>query len=677
MKRIIHLIFILFLVYSINAQSWTQIGQNINGEGEEDFSGWSVSLNAEGNIVAIGAPEFPTDSTGYVRVFENIEGTWEQKGQVINGSSGNDESGYSISLNAEGNILIIGSWRHNEGSYGFGEIRVFKFISVKWVQIGQSITGEGGMDFFGFSVSINDAGNIIAAGAPESNGDSPGYVKIYENINDEWVQLGDNIIGEEEYGDRSGYSISLNADGSIIAIGDDQNQENGFAGGHVRVFENINGIWEQLGGDLDAIGMYDSFGCSVSLSSDGHTLAVGAHNAYNSEYYTSGHVRVFRFVSDNWEQIGQAVEGNTWTDYFGGSIQLNDDGSILVVGSLGNWCTEYYSGKVEVFKNLSEEWNLIGEAICGEFVSDEFGRSVSINGEGSIIAGGADGNNGGGYQSGNVRLFMSPIMIFNQPENEIGFCEDEIVQISVDGLNIDSYDWQLSTNNGSSWISLNDDDIYSGSNTHTLCIMPDLSMEGYQYSCIVSNDNGSLISNTGTLVHIEETYIVSQPQSLYEVELGSEVSFSVDIVGCNLTYQWRKDGTDLENADVYIGVDTKELTILSVNENNEGLYDCYLTSDNENIFSDLAELSLAVNIKELSKNQIHIYPNPTNGILNIRFNDNSTKQIIISNIAGKIIIEKLINTQKATVDLTEFNKGIYILSIKNEKTYQTKKILKI
>ena len=34
---------------------WKQIGQDIDGEHVDDQSGWSVSLSDDGNIVAIGA----------------------------------------------------------------------------------------------------------------------------------------------------------------------------------------------------------------------------------------------------------------------------------------------------------------------------------------------------------------------------------------------------------------------------------------------------------------------------------------------------------------------------------------------------------------------------------------------------------------------------------------------
>ena len=42
-------------IYAWNGNSWTQQGQDIDGEANIDASGRSVSMNASGDKVAIGA----------------------------------------------------------------------------------------------------------------------------------------------------------------------------------------------------------------------------------------------------------------------------------------------------------------------------------------------------------------------------------------------------------------------------------------------------------------------------------------------------------------------------------------------------------------------------------------------------------------------------------------------
>jgi hypothetical protein len=71
-------------------------------------------------------------------------------------------------------------------------------------------------------------------------------------------------------------SVSLSADGSILAIGAYLNDGNGSNSGHVRVYQNVAGTWTQIGVDINGEAASDYSGISVSLSADGSILAIGA-----------------------------------------------------------------------------------------------------------------------------------------------------------------------------------------------------------------------------------------------------------------------------------------------------------------------------------------------------------------------------------------------------------------
>ena len=65
-----------------------------------------------------------------------------------------------------------------------------------------------------------------------------------------WSQLGTDIDGEAA-GDNSGYSVSLSSDGTKVAIGATGNDATGSNSGHVRVYEYSSSSWSQLGADID------------------------------------------------------------------------------------------------------------------------------------------------------------------------------------------------------------------------------------------------------------------------------------------------------------------------------------------------------------------------------------------------------------------------------------------
>ena len=86
-----------------------------------------------------------------------------------------------------------------------------------WNQLGNSIVGTIS-EYFGYSTSLSADGTIIAVGATGRSDSVPGLVRVYRLDEQNWNQLGANIDGETA-GDKSGSSISLSADGYTIAIG--------------------------------------------------------------------------------------------------------------------------------------------------------------------------------------------------------------------------------------------------------------------------------------------------------------------------------------------------------------------------------------------------------------------------------------------------------------------------
>jgi hypothetical protein len=110
---------------------------------------------------------------------------------------------------------------------------------LTWLQMGDDINGEAANDFSGGSVSLSSNGNTLAIGADgnDGNGSSSGHVRVYtwDSLNLTWLQMGDDINGEAA-GDRSGGSVSLSSNGDTVAIGATGNDENGTNSGHVRVY---------------------------------------------------------------------------------------------------------------------------------------------------------------------------------------------------------------------------------------------------------------------------------------------------------------------------------------------------------------------------------------------------------------------------------------------------------
>ena len=117
-----------------------------------------------------------------------------QIGNEINGEAANYNSGWSVSLSADGSVVAIGATNNNENGNNSGSVRIYKKVNNTWIQVGSDIDGEAAEDELGYSVSLSSDGNTVAVGAHQ-NLTGNGYVRIYQNVNNTWVQVGSDIDG--------------------------------------------------------------------------------------------------------------------------------------------------------------------------------------------------------------------------------------------------------------------------------------------------------------------------------------------------------------------------------------------------------------------------------------------------------------------------------------------------
>jgi len=439
-------------VYKLINGSWSLHGQRLSGSLTDlvERYGESLSLNALGDTLVIGA--WRANRVGRVQVFKYVSGQWIQLGQILHGTVDDEDYGHSVSINALGDIIAIGAEggnRHYSELYrrdiGRGSALVFKYISDSWVQYGNTILGENEGDFLGetvgldsdgstmiigdgihndsqgyvmisktcpghltpytwfsyskndelieefpdvgtgTSVSFNETGDIVAVGTPYNDSDGyRGYVTIYNIASGSWLKMGESISGENEE-DFIGEVLSINETGDVIII----SSYNGYA----KVFKFISDSWVQQGSTLTGESSDDRFGCSVAINKVGDIITIGASSANNQ----SGYVKVYKFVSDDWVQQGSTLTGNS-DDIFGTVVSINTVGNIIAIGSFGADQTGY----VKVYKFVSNDWVQQGSTLIGDMIGDWFGTSLSLNSNGDIIVIGAKFSND---QTGYVKVY--------------------------------------------------------------------------------------------------------------------------------------------------------------------------------------------------------------------------------------------------------------------------------
>jgi len=355
--------------------SWVKIGSTINGEDDFDNLGFSTDLSSDGNTLAVGAHGDDENGTaaGQVRIYEYKNDEWTQVGNDINGENDISQSGYSISLSSNGDTVAIGGRLNNDAGTNAGHTRIFKYISNTWTQLGSDIDGDP-QTVSGTSVSLSGDGTRVVIGSPgvSTAPYNRGKVRIFEYSFGSWTQLGGDIDGEAE-GDISGISVSISSDGTTVAIGATGNDGNGLSSGHARVFSYSGTSWNQLGNDINGEASADFFGSSVSVSGDGTILAVGA-TGNDGNGSAAGHVRVFKYINGSWAQQGDDIEGDEAGAQSGKSVDLSNDGTVVSIGSPHNDDGGTSSGNSRVFRFKNNTWNQLGQGIPGEGANNRVGN---------------------------------------------------------------------------------------------------------------------------------------------------------------------------------------------------------------------------------------------------------------------------------------------------------------
>ncbi len=298
--------------------------------------GYSVSLSADGNTLAVGdiveassatginGQQFDTSAryTGAVYVFVNVSGNWRQQAYVKASNAGtNDYFGSDVALSADGNTMVVGASREGSSATGVngdqnlnsGDPIGAAYVFVRkntidgtdqyWEQQAYlKSRNSAELEDFGLFVSISGDGDVVAVGAMlESDSMFFATAELFVRNNGNWQQQ----AYFKADGAASSYSevgdVSLSADGKTLALGagdgssatginGDPNDNSAENSGAVYIYENTDGSWQKKAyvkasnPDVD-----DEFGNRVFLSADGQTLAVGSPREDSAAAGTDGY----------------------------------------------------------------------------------------------------------------------------------------------------------------------------------------------------------------------------------------------------------------------------------------------------------------------------------------------------------------------------------------------------
>lgn len=358
-----------------------------------------------------------TVSGGLLSLFSEVNSSITLLGTEINGSSYNGHFGSDVELSGDGNTIIVGSINANSSK---GEAKVLRWTGGVWSPKGSVIQDwNNSNDYSGKTVAINYDGTIIAVGAYGASAGA-GEVKMYQWDGSDWQIMGNSIQGKASGDEMTHYhGLSLNNDNingtPRVALGATNNDANGINNtGNVRVYQwdNNTSTWSKMGADIDGHLANDYYGWSVDLNNDGTRIAIGAKGDDNGNVSNTGGVHVYEYSNGSWTQMGPTIYGSSSNEQFGESVSLNGDGTIVACGAPNS---DLITGKTNTghvgiyqFNAASNEWVQMGVNIIGEDNNDKVGYDVSLNGSGLkavVLSVGDDGSNNSTGEIGCTRLY--------------------------------------------------------------------------------------------------------------------------------------------------------------------------------------------------------------------------------------------------------------------------------
>lgn len=469
-----------------------------NGETFDNF-GWSIALSADGKTLAVGAPAEDSKATGAngdqannestnsgaVYIFVKENGVWVQEAYLKASNTEqptintprflpNDRFGYKVSLSDDGNTLAVSALLEDSVSTGINcnqnnyEIRTYNSSSDPAGDTYQALSTDTGAVYvftrtaktwtqeayikssfyidqlqlrFGETLALSGDGKTLAIGATTDNREMSGIAMYLGSSMPACVEYYPSSSSSTSSSSKSSSSSSKTSSSSSSST---SSYEGGEGSGSVHIFIRREDGW-MLQGYLKGSNAQekDAFGTSITLSTDGNTMAVGAigedsqakgvngNQADNSCYYqnnegkfvldlgckntyyqafglNNGAVYVFSRANAVWTQEAYLKPSVTlFTTLFGSSVDISGDGNLLAVGAKGDTtdaldtsnpdnidsakiqevAKQLGSGSVYVFARSGTNWTQEARLKPSTItVGGEFGGNVSLSQDGKTLA---------------------------------------------------------------------------------------------------------------------------------------------------------------------------------------------------------------------------------------------------------------------------------------------------
>jgi uncharacterized delta-60 repeat protein len=474
---------------------------------------WSTSINlqADGKILVVGGATNSSGGRDFALARYNTNGSldasFNSDGKLTTNFSLFSE-GNSITIQADGKILVAGSAIKSIDNYDFALARYNANGSLD-----TSFDGDGKVttDFFGShnegnSITLQADGKILVAGsAYNSNGNNDFALARYNpdgSLDTSFDSDGKVTTDFSSFSDKA-HSITVQADGKILVVGGSSGV---FALARYNADGSLDTSFDSDGKVTTDFGSGDS-GNSITIQADGKILVAG------SAYMNSGKpdFALARYNPDGSLDTSFDSDGKVTTDFFGNddygySITLQADGKILVAGSSrGNFALARYNTDGSLDASFDSD---------GKVTSDFSGiaNGITLQADGKILVAGYSFTSSGGRDFALARYNPDGSLdtTFSPPENTLTNAQTVFEQSpNVLDSNVQIRDAELAASGNYNGATLtlasngggNAEDIFSAKTGGTLTALTPsayFAVDSISIGRVTTNSNGTLVLTFNT-----------------------------------------------------------------------------------------------------------------------------------------------------------------------------------
>ncbi len=387
-----------------------------------DSLGFAVAI--DGDYAIVGSPSKDSsgigNDVGKAYIYVRSGSAWNiQDSLIASDAAAGASFGYSVDI--DGDYAIVGApfWDSTGVITNVGKAFIYIRTGSTWNEQSVLKPSYRGTDaVFGFSVAINGLYAVVGAKKDDEIAFRAGAAYVFFRQGSIWSEQEKLLGSEHEQNDRFGNSVSISGNTILVGVWYDDGEEPDFQGGGFNpdrrnsgaayVFTRTGTVWSEQyilrPPNPVEVGW---FGYSVSIDGD---YAIIGTPASGTVPPSTGSAYIFHRNGTSWnlqEEIFASDGGNS--DDFGYSVSISGD--FVLVGAM-RW--DYappstpQSGAAYSYLRSGSQWNEKAIIVATDFTAgDEFGTSVAINGNYSIIGSPKKDSTGIGVDIGGAYIYHS------------------------------------------------------------------------------------------------------------------------------------------------------------------------------------------------------------------------------------------------------------------------------